>query len=217
MPRRSLIACVRRPVADADEGFYLAALIILVLILIASIAAMASPRVRDLAVLRPYQIARGSGYWRIFTSAFIHADLTHLLFNLITYYSFAFTLERVIGTGPFVVLYLCGLLASNVGTCIKHRNEPDYASLGASGAISAVLFASIVYFPGSKLFIVLFPVPIPAPLFAVGYLAYSYYSARNSRGRVNHDAHIAGALTGLAFVAVTDPQRFGALARYLGL
>jgi membrane associated rhomboid family serine protease len=212
-----LIACVRRPVADADEGFYLAALIILVLILIASIAAMASPRVRDLAVLRPYQIARGSGYWRILTSAFIHADLTHLLFNLITYYSFAFTLERVIGTGPFVVLYLCGLLASNVGTCIKHRNEPDYASLGASGAISAVLFASIVYFPGSKLFIVLFPVPIPAPLFAVGYLAYSYYSARNSRGRVNHDAHIAGALTGLAFVAVTDPQRFGALARYLGL
>jgi membrane associated rhomboid family serine protease len=212
-----LIACVRRPVADADEGFYLAALIILVLILIASIAAMASPRVRDLAVLRPYQIARGSGYWRILTSAFIHADLTHLLFNLITYYSFAFTLERVIGTGPFVVLYLCGLLASNVGTCIKLRNEPDYASLGASGAISAVLFASIVYFPGSKLFIVLFPVPIPAPLFAVGYLAYSYYSARNSRGRVNHDAHIAGALTGLAFVAVTDPQRFGALARYLGL
>ena len=208
---------MRRPVADADEGFHLAALIILVLIVIASVVAMLSPRVRDLAVLRPYQIAHGSGYWRILTSAFIHADLTHLLFNLITFYSFAFTLERVIGTWPFVVLYLCGLLASNIGTCIKHRNEPDYASLGASGAISAVLFASIVYFPGSKLFIVPIPIPIPAPLFAVAYLAYSYYSARNSPGRINHDAHIAGALTGLAFVAVTDPQRFGALARYLGL
>lgn len=195
----------------------MASLIILALIIIASLAAMLSPRLRDLAVLRPYQIAHGSGYWRILTSAFIHADLTHLLFNLITFYSFAFALERVIGTAPFLVLYLCGLLASNIGTCIKHRNEPDYASLGASGAISAVLFASIVYFPGSKLFIVPIPLPIPAPLFAVAYLAYSYYSARQARGRINHDAHIAGALTGLAFVAVTDPQRFGALARYLGL
>ena len=195
----------------------MAALIILVLIVIASVVAMLSPRMRDLAVLRPYQIARGSGYWRILTSAFIHADLAHLVLNLITCYSFGFALEAVIGTGRFVVLYLCGLLASNIGTCIKHRNEPDYASLGASGAISAVLFASIVYFPGNKLFILPFPIPIPAPLFAVGYLAYSYYSARNSRDRINHDAHIAGALTGLAFVAVTDPQRFGALARYLGL
>ena len=116
-----------------------------------------------------------------------------------------------------MVLYLCGLLASNLGTCVKHRDEPDYASLGASGAISAVLFAAIVYFPGNKLFILPIPIPIPAPLFAVAYLAYSYYSSRNARGRINHDAHIAGALTGLLFVAVTDPQRFGALARYVGI
>jgi membrane associated rhomboid family serine protease len=195
----------------------LATLVIIVLIVIASIAAMISPRLRELAVLRPYLIARGSGYWRVVTSAFIHADLAHLIFNLVTFYSFGFALERVIGTGRFVLLYVLGLLASNIGTCIKHRNEPDYASLGASGAISAVLFASIVYFPGSKLFILPIPIPIPAPLFAVAYLAYSYYSSRYSKGRINHDAHIAGALTGLLFVAATDPQRFGALARYLHL
>ena len=194
----------------------MAALVILVLIVIVSIAAMLSPRLRELALLRPYLIARGSGYWRLVTSGFVHADIPHLVFNLVTFYSFAFTLERVIGTGRFVVLYLCGLLASNLGTCYKHRNEPDYASLGASGAISAVLFASIVYFPGSKLLILPIPIPIPAPLFAVAYLAYSYYSSRQVRGRINHDAHIGGALTGLLFVAVTDPQRFGALARYLG-
>ncbi len=195
----------------------MASLIILILIVIASVAAMMSPRLRELAVLRPYLIARGSGYWRVISSAFIHADIAHLLFNLVTFYSFAFTLERVIGSARFVLLYLCGLLASNIGTCIKHRNEPDYASLGASGAISAVLFASIVYFPFSKLFILPIPVPIPAPLFAVVYLGYSYWSARNSKDRINHDAHIAGALAGVVFVAVTDPQRFGALARYLHL
>ncbi len=190
-------------------------LTILVLVVVASIIAMASPRVRDWAVLRPYLIARGSGYWRVLTSGFIHADLTHLVFNLITFYSFAFPLERVIGTGRFVLLYLLGLLASNIGTCVKHRDEPEYASLGASGAISAVLFASILYFPGSRLLILPIPIPIPAPLFAVAYLAYSYYSSRYSKGRINHDAHIAGALAGLAFVAATDPQRYVDLYSYV--
>lgn len=181
----------------------------------ASVVAVLAPRVLERAVLRPYLIARGSSYWTLLTSGFVHADLAHLMFNLITFYSFAFTLERVIGTARFVSLYFCGLLASGIGTCIKHRNEPTYASLGASGAILAVLFASVVYFPRSRLFILPIPIPIPAPLFAIVYLAWSYYSSRNSKGRINHDAHIAGALTGIAFVALTDPQSFVALLRYL--
>lgn len=182
---------------------------------VASVAAPLSPRLLERAVLRPYVIARKSGYWRLLTSGFVHADIAHLLFNLITYYSFAFTLEHVIGTGRFGSLYFSGLLASGIGTCIKHSDEPNYASLGASGAILAVVFASIVYFPRGRLLILPIPIPIPAPLFAVLYLAWSYYSSRNSTGRINHDAHIGGALTGLAFVAVTDPQRFMALLKYL--
>jgi membrane associated rhomboid family serine protease len=94
---------------------------------------------------------------------------------------------------------------SDLGTYFKHRNNPEYASLGASGAILAVLFASIVYFPGQSLYIIPIPIPIPAPLFAVGYLAYTWWSSRQARGRINHDAHLGGALTGLAFVALTDP------------
>jgi len=182
---------------------------------VASVTALLSPRLLARAVLRPYLIARRSDYWRLLTSGFVHADIAHLLFNLITFYSFAFTLERVIGAARFISLYFCGLLASGIGTCIKHRNEPNYASLGASGAILAVLFASIVYFPRSRLLILPIPIPIPAPLFAVVYLAWSYYSSRNSQDRINHDAHIAGALTGIAFVALTDPQSFVALFRYL--
>jgi membrane associated rhomboid family serine protease len=183
---------------------------------VASVAAFFSPRLLDLAVLRPYLIVRTrSGYWRLLTSGFVHADISHLLLNLITFYSFAFTLEHVIGTARFVSLYFCGLLASGIGTCIKHRDEPNYASLGASGAILAVLFASILYFPGNRLLILPIPIPIPAPLFAVLYLAWSYYSSRTSKGRINHDAHITGALTGMAFVALTDPQRLVASIKHL--
>ena len=191
------------------------AVTILAVTVVASVAALVSPRLLAHAVLRPYLIAKGTDYWRLLTSGFVHADIAHLIFNLITFYSFAFTLERLIGTVRFLSLYFCGLLASGIGTCIKHRNEPTYASLGASGAILAVLFASIVYFPRSRLLILPIPIPIPAPLFAVIYLAWSYYSSRNSKDRINHDAHIAGALTGVAFVALTDPQRFVALLRYL--
>ena len=197
------------------EANYLGALTILAVTVVASLAALFSPRLLERAVLRPYLIARGRGYWRLVSSGFVHADIAHLLFNLITFYSFAFTLERVIGTARFVSLYFCGLLASNIGTCIRHRDEPNYASLGASGAILAVLFASIVYFPRSRLLILPIPIPIPAPLFAVAYLAWSYYSSRDSKVRINHDAHIAGALTGVAFVALTDPRSFGALLKYL--
>ena len=191
------------------------ALTILVVMVAASIAALLSPRLLERAVLRPYLIARRSDYWRLLTSGFVHADIAHLLFNVITFYSFAFTLERAIGTAHFILLYFCGLLVSGIGTCIKHRDEPNYASLGASGAILAVLFASIIYFPRNRLLILPIPIPIPAPLFAVAYLAWSYYSSRNSKDRINHDAHISGALTGVAFVALTDPQSLGALLRYL--
>jgi membrane associated rhomboid family serine protease len=193
----------------------LGALIILAAIVAASVVGLLSRPLLERAMLRPYVIARGSGYWQLLSSGFVHADIAHLLFNCVTFYSFGFALERVIGTGYFVTLYFVGLLVSGVGTCIKHRDEPNYASLGASGAILAVLFASTVYFPNSRLLILPFPVPIPAPLFAVIYLAFSYYSSRTSKGRINHDAHITGALAGVVFVAVTDPHRIGALISYL--
>jgi membrane associated rhomboid family serine protease len=124
---------------------------------------------------------------------------------MITFWFFGVKLEWYIGTPKFVLLYALGLLFSQLGTYFKHRSHPEYATLGASGAISAVLFAAIVYFPTMKLAFILLPVPIPAPLFAVGYLAYSYWSSRQNRDRINHDAHLGGALVGLAFVAVFDP------------
>ena len=192
-----------------------AAAIILTLTIVISVIGLLSRKVLEKAIMRPHVIAQGNDYATLLSSGFVHADFGHLIFNLITYYSFAFPLDRAIGDLRFEILYFSAMLVGNLGTCIKHRNEPEYASLGASGAILGVLFASIVYFPGSKLLILPLPIPIPAPLFAVAYLAYSYYSSRHATGRINHDAHIAGALTGLLFVAVTEPQRYASLLRYV--
>jgi membrane associated rhomboid family serine protease len=189
-----------------------ATLILIVIAVVSLLGLYAAPWVIERNLFRPFWFLSRREYWTAITSGFIHADLGHLLFNALTYWFFAFPLERVIGTPRFLALYFTGLIASDLGTFFKHRDDPQYACLGASGAILAVLFASIVYFPHQSIMIMPVPLPIPAPLFAVGYLIYTFYAAQRPRGRINHDAHFAGALAGLAFVALTDP---GAGARAL--
>jgi membrane associated rhomboid family serine protease len=193
------------------------ALVIFIATLVASLAGLyARPQLIERSLFRPYWFLRRRQYATAVTSGFVHADLPHLAFNMVTFWFFAFPLEKQVGPVRFAILYLLALVVSDLGTFFKHRNDPQYASLGASGAISAVLFAAIVYFPWMKLFIIPIPLPIPAPLFAVGYVAYSWYSARQARGRINHDAHLGGALFGLLFVLLTDPAAFGQLLRWLG-
>jgi len=177
------------------------------------------PTIIDKSLFRPYFFLRKKQYDTMILSGFVHADVSHLLFNMFTFYFFAFPLERFIGTIPFLVLYFAGLVASHACTYFKHRNNARYASLGASGAISAVLFAYIVHFPLTTLMIIPIPIPIPAVLFAVGYVGYSYWASMQSRGRINHDAHLCGALSGLGFVAATKPSAFadllGTIATFL--
>ena len=198
-----------------NTGIGVAAIIFGVTIAASLYGLYRSPQLIHRCLFQPYWFLRKQRYETVITSGFVHADVSHLLLNMLTFYFFAFTLERRIGSARFALLYLLGLVASDLVTYFKHRNDPDYASLGASGAISAVLFAAIVYFPEMKLFIIPIPVPIPAPLFAVGYVAYSWWSARQARGRINHDAHLGGALFGLLFVMLTDPGAWSGMLQSL--
>jgi membrane associated rhomboid family serine protease len=189
--------------------------ILVLIVVVSGLGLMAAPGVIERNLLRPYRVARGREYFTVITCGFVHADFAHLLFNSMTLYFFGPNLERTMGTARFVALYFIGLVISSLGTVYKQRANPDYASLGASGAILAVLFAFIVYYPTNMLYLY-FALPIPAVLFAFLYLAYTWWASRSARGRINHDAHLDGALTGLIFVALTEPEAWRRAFRLVG-
>jgi membrane associated rhomboid family serine protease len=177
--------------------------ILCIIVAFSALALWAAPNMLARNLLRPYWMLKERTYSTLITSGFIHGDFGHLLFNSLTLFFFGPPLEQRIGTERFLALYFIGLVLSSLGTVYKQRNNPDYAALGASGAILAVLFAFIVYFPTQNIYLY-FALPIPAVLFAFGYMAYSWWASKNRRDNVNHDAHLDGALTGLIFVGVTD-------------
>jgi membrane associated rhomboid family serine protease len=190
-------------------GAPVSGVLLAVMVGVSAIGLMAWPGLIERSLFRPHWLVPKGEYATLLTSAFVHADAMHLLFNAFTFWAFALALERTIGSERFFWLYAFGLLASDLGTWIRHRHQPEYRTLGASGAITAVLFASIVYFPNGSIYILPIPVPVPSPLFALAYLAYTVFASRRQDGRINHDAHLSGAVAGIAFVALTDSAAFG--------
>ncbi|WP_131537564.1 rhomboid family intramembrane serine protease [Pedobacter nototheniae] len=156
-------------------------------------------------MLHPYSVAKGHKVYSIITSGLIHKDWMHLFFNMFTFAAFAFTLEQLMGSWQFGLLYFLGLILSDLPTIFKHKDDFHYNSLGASGAISAVLFSYILFNPMSKIYIMFIPIGIPAVIFGIIYLVYCAYASRNSRDSINHDAHFFGALTGLIFTIIFVP------------
>lgn len=174
--------------------------IIFIFTLITSIYAFNDHQLYGKFMMHPYTVSKGKKLYTFITSGLIHADWMHLFFNMFTFYFFAFRLELMIGHWQFGLLYFLSLILSDIPTVIKHRNDFWYNSLGASGAISAILFSYILFEP-MNLIGVMF-IPMPAIVFAVLYLAYSWYMAKNAKDNIGHDAHFFGAITGLIFTVI---------------
>jgi membrane associated rhomboid family serine protease len=171
-------------------------------------------------ILWPPAIERGKQYDRLLTHGFIHANWMHLLFNMITLWSFGTAVERefseMITPVGYVLFYLSAIVVAILPTYLRHRHDAQYASLGASGGVSAVLFAFILFDPWSKLIIFPIPLPIPAILFAVLYVVYSIWMDRQGVGnKKNHSAHLWGAGYGLLFTVLLDPQVLGSFTQTL--
>ncbi|RHJ82371.1 rhomboid family intramembrane serine protease [Parabacteroides sp. AM08-6] len=169
---------------------------------------------RKLAFI-PYRTVRDNEWYRLITHGFVHADMTHLLVNMFTFWSFGLYMEKLfpyVGFGKFAYLglYFGGMIAASLYDLIRRRNNPYYMSIGASGAVSAVLFTSIFFDPWGK--ILFFAIlPIPGIIFGVLYLAYCQYMAKRVGDNINHNAHFYGALYGFLYPIFLDPsliQRF---------
>lgn len=145
---------------------------------------------------------------RMFSSAFLHADFSHLLFNMLTLYFFAGVVISQLGVTKFVILYLASLLVGNVLSYMMHKNEPHYSAIGASGAVMGVLYSAILFYPDMSLFLFFIPIPIPAWLFGVMYLLYSIYGMKKQLGNIGHDAHIGGAVGGYILTLIFAPYLF---------
>ena len=168
-------------------------------------------------ILWPPAVERRKQYDRLLGYGFVHADWMHLLFNMITLWSFGTAVERafsqMITPAGYVLFYLSAIVVSILPTYISHRRDPNYRSLGASGGVSAVLFSFILFDPWSTLIIFPIPVPIPAFLFAVLYVGYSIWMDRRGRDNVNHSAHLWGAAYGVLFTLALEPK---VLSHFIG-
>ncbi len=145
---------------------------------------------------------------RMFSSAFLHADFSHLLFNMLTLYFFAGIVIHQVGVSFFVIIYVVSLLAGNLLAFYFHKDEPHYSAIGASGAVMGILYSAILFDPDMGLYLFFIPIAIPAWLFGMAYLLYSIYGMKTRLGNIGHDAHIGGAVGGYALTLLFAPSLF---------
>ena len=145
-------------------------------------------------------------YKRLVSSGFLHVDWQHLLFNMFTLYFFANSVVFKLGVFNFYLIYLTSLLTGNLVSFYFHKNEPQYTAVGASGAVTGILYAAILLNPGMKMFIYFIPVPIPSYIIGVGYLLFSIYGMKTKMGNIGHDAHFGGAVGGYVMTLILAPR-----------
>lgn len=150
-------------------------------------------------------IRRGEQF-RMLSSGFLHMDFSHLLFNMLTLYFFANVVLSSVGAINFILIYLASLFVGNLLSFYFHKNELHYSAIGASGAVSGILYSAILFYPNMSLYLFFIPIPMPAWLFGILYLLYSIYGMKKSIGNIGHDAHFGGALAGYFLTILIVPS-----------
>ena len=171
-----------------------------------------------------YDVKHSNHWYRFFTYGFVHAGYVHLFINMLVLYSFGVIVEsyfQIYFTGKagfyYILLYLGGLILSIIPSYGRHKNDVFYNAVGASGAVAAVIFASIILYPSGKIMLFFIPIPIPAPVFGVLYVGYEYYMAKNAKDNIGHDAHLWGAIFGVIFTIALKPGLIGIFLQQIGL
>lgn len=180
-----------------------------------SLYAFKAPGLLSVCMMNPYSISQKQQYYRFLSSGFVHNDHVHLLWNMFSFYFFGTAIERefqvLFGTSAglyFIALYLLGIIVSDLPTYFKHKDNPNYNSLGASGGVSAVIFAFIIFEP-LALICIYIALCMPGFILGILYIIFSWYQARKSNDNINHDAHLYGALFGFIFCVIVAPSSIG--------
>lgn len=167
---------------------------------------------QDMAFFRRYEFHIGSiragEQFRMFSSAFLHADIAHLAFNMLTLYFFAPVVVGYLGTVSFGIIYLGSLIFGSLLTLYFHKNDYSYRAIGASGAVTGVLYSAILLQPDMSLYLFFIPIPIPAYIFGICYLLYSIYGMRAKNDNIGHTAHFGGAVGGYVITLCKAPDLF---------
>ena len=202
-------------------------LVIVAVTSLLSIAAFGNRSVFSELLFEPFVIKARGQWYRFITHAFIHANWPHLVVNMFVLYMFGRNVESLMtmvvhGSPilPYLGLYVGGILFSSLPSYGRHVHDPGYRAVGASGAVSAVLFAQVLLLPTMPVRLLFFPFPMPAWVFGLLYLGYSWYMDKRGGDNVAHDAHFYGAVYGILFMAVLDPAlvvHFGSFQQGIGL
>lgn len=145
-------------------------------------------------------------YKRLITSGFVHVGWMHLIFNMVSLYAFSGVLEESVGGASFLLIYFGSLLGGNLFSLYIHRNHGDYSAVGASGAVSGIIFAAIALFPGMRLSLILLPIPIPSWAFAILFVLISIRGIQSQRDNIGHDAHLGGGIIGMLIAIMLKPE-----------
>ena len=144
--------------------------------------------------------------YRMFTSGFLHVDYNHLFFNLFTLFVFSTSILNQLGEIYYLAIYITSLYFGNYYTLKQYKNKNYYSAVGASGAVSGIVYSSILLFPEMKLVFIFFPIPLPSYIFGVGYILYSIYGMKKDNDNIGHTAHLGGAISGTLITILIEPS-----------